>query len=322
MFPIVNAKFLARDVKQLEIHAPRIARKQLPGQFVILRLHEQGERIPLTIAASDPAAGTITIIVQGVGKTTRLLNRLEAGDPILDVVGPLGKPTDIENFGRVAIIGGGVGTAIALPVARALKAAGNHVIAIVGARTADLLILLDEMRQASNELHIMTDDGSAGDQGFVTTRLEAVMKRQPPLDRVVAIGPIPMMAAVSRTTRPAGIPTIVSLNPIMVDGTGMCGGCRVQVDGRAQFACVDGPEFDAHKVDFTILAQRNSMYHDHERASARKLDASPESELAKVRSACRLEAVCAPGPAECERLEKATAQSVSSACAVDARPGE
>ena len=266
MFTIVEAKFLGPNVKQFEIEAPRIARAQRPGQFIILRLHEHGERIPLTIKASDVARGTITIVVQGIGKTTIQLNALQTGDGILDVVGPLGKPSHIENFGTAVVIGGGVGTAIALPTARALREAGNHVISILGARTRDLLILEEEVRAVSDEVFVMTDDGSYGEKGLVTLKLNELIAGRD-VDFVLAIGPIPMMRAVAETTRAPQIPTVVSLNSIMVDGTGMCGGCRVLVGNKSQFACVDGPEFDAHDVDFAVLAQRNAMYRDQEKGS-------------------------------------------------------
>jgi len=264
MFNIRSARFLGPNVKQFEIDAPRIARAQKPGQFVIIRIDDTGERIPLTIKGSDPDRGTITIVVQGVGKTTIQLNALEAGDSILDVVGPLGKPSEVEKFGTVCVIGGGVGTAIALPTARALREAGNHVIAILGARTRELLILEDEVRAASDEVLIMTDDGSYGEKGLVTDKLREIL---PAVDYVLAIGPIPMMRAVANTTREANVRTVVSLNSIMVDGTGMCGGCRVLIGGKSQFACVDGPEFDAHDVDFNVLMQRNAMYREQEKAS-------------------------------------------------------
>jgi len=266
MFTIVEAKFLGSNVKQFEIEAPRIARAQRPGQFIILRLHEHGERIPLTIKASDVRKGTITIVVQGIGKTTIELNALKSGDSILDVVGPLGKPSHIDKFGTAVVIGGGVGTAIALPTARALREAGNHVISILGARTKDLLILEDEVRAVSDEVFIMTDDGSYGEKGLVTLKLNELIANRS-VDFVLAIGPIPMMRAVAETTRDKNIHTVVSLNSIMVDGTGMCGGCRVLVGNKSQFACVDGPEFDAHDVDFGVLAQRNAMYREQEKES-------------------------------------------------------
>jgi len=266
MFMIVEAKFLGPNVKQFEIEAPRIARAQKPGQFIILRLHEHGERIPLTIKASDARKGTITIVVQGIGKTTIELNARNTGDAILDVVGPLGKPSHVDKFGTAVVIGGGVGTAIALPTARALREAGNHVISILGARTKDLLILEDEVRAVSDEVFIMTDDGSYGEKGVVTLKLNELIANRS-VDFVLAIGPIPMMRAVAETTRDKNIHTVVSLNSIMVDGTGMCGGCRVLVGNKSQFACVDGPEFDAHDVDFGVLAQRNAMYREQEKES-------------------------------------------------------
>ncbi|WP_425395633.1 sulfide/dihydroorotate dehydrogenase-like FAD/NAD-binding protein [Aeoliella sp.] len=279
MFAIVEATFLAPDVKRFRIEAPRVARNRQAGQFVIVRVEaEHGERIPLTIADSDPTAGTITIIVQGVGKTTKMLNRLEAGDSIPDVVGPLGEPSDIQNFGTVVVVGGGVGTAIAYPTAVAMKQAGNRVIGIVGARTKELLILEEEMAATTDQLHLMTDDGSYGEQGFVTQKLQQLID-DGGIDHVLAIGPIPMMAAIAEVTRPHGIKTIVSLNPIMVDGTGMCGGCRVTVGGESKFACVDGPEFDAHDVDFKILTQRNKMYRQREQRSLDEFEMTTQPEL-------------------------------------------
>jgi ferredoxin--NADP+ reductase len=263
VFPIVEAAFLGTNVKQFEIAAPRIARKQKPGQFVIIRVHENGERIPLTIKASDPQRGTITLVVQAVGKTTTMMNELGAGDSLLDVVGPLGKQSDIEMYGHCVVIGGGVGTAIALPIAQALHDAGNRVTAILGARTKDLLLLEREVREASDALFVMTDDGSYGDKGLVTHKLLELLA-EGAVDYVLAIGPVPMMRAVAEATRPLGIRTVVSLNSIMVDGTGMCGGCRVIVGNTSKFACVDGPEFDAHKVDFQVLMQRNAMYREQE----------------------------------------------------------
>jgi ferredoxin--NADP+ reductase len=287
MFPIVQTRVLGPGVKQFEIEAPRIAKKQLAGQFVIIRLHPAGERIPLTIKGSDPAKGTITIVVQAIGKTTSLLNELEAGDAILDVVGPLGKPSEVENFGTAVVIGGGVGTAIALPTARALRDAGNRVISILGARTKDLLILEDEVRESSDELFVMTDDGSYGGRGLVTDKLRELIGSQK-VDYVLAIGPVPMMKAVAETTREPKIPTVVSLNSIMVDGTGMCGGCRVIVDGKSAFACVDGPEFDAHQVDFQVMSQRNAMYREYEQQSLERFRNNKEAEIEHVRDACRV----------------------------------
>ena len=272
MFPIVEAAFLAPGVKQFEIAAPRIARKQKPGQFVIVRIDETGERIPLTIKASDAQRGTITIVVQAIGKTTTQLNQMNAGDAILDVVGPLGKPSEIESYGCCVVIGGGVGTAIALPTACALRDAGNRVIAILGARTKDLLLLEDEVRDASDQLFVMTDDGSYGEQGLVTDKLRALLDATS-IDYVLAIGPVPMMRAVANETRGRAIKTVVSLNAIMVDGTGMCGGCRVIVGGESRFACIDGPEFDAHAVDFQVLTQRNAMYREQEQLALARFHA-------------------------------------------------
>jgi ferredoxin--NADP+ reductase len=267
MSKVTRAESLAPGVKRLEIEAPRIARKQQPGQFVIVRVYEEGERIPLTIEKSDPQRGTISIVVQEVGKTTRLLNRLEAGDTLLDVVGPLGQASEIEKFGTVVVMGGGVGTAMAYPTAAALKKAGNFVVCIVGARDKERVILERELRLVSDVLLITTDDGSYGAKGLVTDKLREMIDRGTHIDRVLAIGPIPMMKAVAEVTRPSAIRTIVSLNPIMLDGTGMCGGCRVLVDGKSQFACVDGPEFDAHLVDFSTLQHRNAMYREAEKES-------------------------------------------------------
>ena len=267
MFKILHAQFLAPGIKRFIIDAPRIARKQKPGQFVILRIYEEGERIPVTIENSDPEKGTINIVVQSAGKTTNLLNSLETGDSILDVVGPLGKPSEIAKYGTVVVVGGGVGTAMAYPTAAALKRAGNRVISIVGARNKELVILESEMRGVSDALLLTTDDGSYADKGFVTDKLRQLIENGTRIDLVVAVGPIVMMKAVCEMTRKENIHTVVSLNPIMIDGTGMCGGCRVLIDGKSEFACVDGPEFDGHKVDFSVLVQRNAMYREAEQAS-------------------------------------------------------
>ena len=278
MFKIVHAEFLAPGIKRFVIEAPRIARKQKPGQFVILRIYEEGERIPVTIENSDAERGTISIVVQAAGKTTHLLNSLETGDSILDVVGPLGKPSDIRKYGTVVVIGGGVGTAMAYPTAAALKQAGNRVISIVGARNQELVILEKEMRAVSDALMITTDDGSYADKGFVTDKLRQLIENGTRIDLVIAVGPIVMMKAVSEMTRKENIHTVVSLNPIMIDGTGMCGGCRVLIDGKSEFACVDGPEFDAHKVDFSVLVQRNGMYRDAEQRSLAEYQNSKSAE--------------------------------------------
>ena len=267
MYEIVEARFLAENIKLFEIKALQIARKRLAGQFVIIRLDEQGERIPLTIADSNTEKGTITIIVQGVGKTTKKLNAKIKGDSILDVVGPLGTPSHIKKFGTVVSIGGGVGTAIAYPTAVAMKQAGNYVITINGARSKDLVILEEEMTSVSDEAYVTTDDGSYGYHGFVTQKLQELIDQGKKIDFVLAIGPIPMMSAVAEVTRSYGIKTMVSLNPIMVDGTGMCGGCRATVDNKTVFVCVDGPEFDAHKVDFETLMRRNQTYNIQEKVA-------------------------------------------------------
>ena len=281
MFKILHAQFLAPGIKRFVVEAPRIARKQKPGQFVILRIYEEGERIPVTIENSDRERGTISIVVQAAGKTTHLLNSLETGDTILDVVGPLGKPSDIRKYGTVVVVGGGVGTAMAYPTAAALKHAGNRVISIVGARNQELVILEKEMRAVSDALMITTDDGSYADKGFVTDKLRQLIENGTRIDLVIAVGPIVMMKAVAAMTRKENIHTVVSLNPIMIDGTGMCGGCRVLIDGKSEFACVDGPEFDAHKVDFSVLVQRNTMYRDAEQRSLAEYQDSKSAEAGK-----------------------------------------
>src|SRR6516162_8352920 len=246
MFRIVEGSFLAPDIKRFVIEAPRIARKRQAGQFVIVRVHGHGERIPLTIADGDPRRGTITLIVQGVGKTTKLMNLLGPGDALLDVVGPLGKPSEVKDYGTAVVIGGGVGAAIAYPTAKALHEAGNHVIAILGGRTKDLVLLEPEIRAISDEVHVTTDDGSYGRKGLFIDPLKELITAGRPLGLLLAIGPVRMMQAVAEVTRPHGIPTVVSLNSLLVDGTGMCGGCRIVTTAGARFACVDGPEFDAH----------------------------------------------------------------------------
>jgi len=284
MFPIVEARFLAPEIKLFRVQAPRVARRRLPGQFVIVRLHEHGERIPLTIADSSAADGTVTLIVQGIGKTTKLMNRLEPGDAVLDLAGPLGKPSEVERFGTVAVVGGGVGAAIAWPTAVAFHQAGNRLLTVLGARTRELVILEPELAAVSDRLVVTTDDGSYGRPGLVTGVLAELMAAER-IDRVLAIGPVPMMRAVAELTRPLGVKTIVSLNSIMVDGTGMCGGCRVLVAGSSQFACVDGPEFDAHEVDFTALAQRNAAYREAEQASLAAFLAHPERDLCRIHAA-------------------------------------
>ena len=284
MYRIVEARTVGLNIKQFVIEAPRIARKQKPGQFVILRLHEKGERIPLTIKSSDPAAGTVTIAVQGVGKTTSLLNCLEAGESILDIVGPLGHPSEVRKYGTAVVLAGSVGTAMALPTANALKQAGNHVIFIEGARSKEMVVFEDEVRAASTETYIMTDDGSYGEQGLVTKKLDELLAAGRKIDFVLAVGPVPMMRAVARITGPLRIKTMVSLNSIMVDGTGMCGGCRVLLGDKSKFACVDGPEFDASQVNFEVLMQRNTMYREKECESLKHFELHKQEQLAQIRA--------------------------------------
>ncbi len=284
MYRIIEARDVGFKIRQFTIEAPRIARKQRPGQFVIVRLRERGERIPLTIKSSDPSAGTVTLAVQAVGKTTSLLNCLEAGDCILDIVGPLGHPSAIKRYGTVAVVAGSVGTAMALPTAKALKDADNHVIFIEGARTREMVVFEDEIRAASSETYIMTDDGSYGESGLVTKKLKELLDSGRAINFVLAVGPVPMMRAVAQLTTPLGIQTVVSLNSIMVDGTGMCGGCRVLIGNQSKFACVDGPEFDAAEVNFDVLMQRNAMYRDKECASLKQFEADKAKELAQLRA--------------------------------------
>jgi ferredoxin--NADP+ reductase len=262
---IISKELIADGICRFTIEAPKIARKRKAGNFVIVRAAETSERIPLTIVDSDTEAGTITLIVQSVGKSTHLMNSLYAGDCLADVTGPLGHATPIERVGTVVCIGGGVGTAEVLPIARAERGAGNRVISIIGARSKDLLILDREMGEVSEELFVVTDDGSLGRRGLVTDPLKDLMERRRALDRVYAIGPLVMMRAVADLTRGRAIKTYVSLNPVMIDGTGMCGGCRVTVGGETRFACVDGPEFDGHEVDFDVLISRNRAYQQQER---------------------------------------------------------
>ena len=265
MYPIVFSKQLAPSVKLFHVKAPLIARKCQPGQFVIVRINEDGERIPLTIADFDREKGTITLIFQEVGHSTRQMGELHNGSSLLDVAGPLGQPTNIENFGTVVCIGGGIGVAPVYPIARAYKQAGNKVISIIGARSDELLIMENEMSAVSDEFYITTDDGSKGLKGLVIDPLKELIDKGEKIDIVMAIGPVVMMRGVAEVTRPYGIHTIVSLNPIMVDGTGMCGGCRVSVANKNKFACVDGPEFNAHEVDFNGLMARQRMYQSQER---------------------------------------------------------
>ena len=265
MYEIVKRKELNPTVTLLEIKAPLVAKKAKPGQFIILRVDELGERIPLTIADSNKESGTVTIIFQVVGGTTEKLNHVMEGESILDFVGPLGRATEIEGLKKVAVVGGGVGSAIAYPVAKALHEAGTEVHAIVGFRTKDLVILEDEFRANSSRFVLMSDDGSAGEQGLVTDALRKLIESGEQYDEVITIGPLVMMKFVSLLTKEYGIKTVASMNPVMIDGTGMCGGCRLSVGGTTKFACVDGPEFDAHEIDFDEAMERSLMYRPFER---------------------------------------------------------
>ncbi len=272
MARILKKKILAPGIKEFIVHSSLIAQKALPGQFVVLRISEEGERIPLTIAEASPEDGAVRIIFQEVGKSTKQLALLEEGDEILDFVGPLGKPSEIEFFGNVVGIGGGVGSAVIYPVLKALKKKGNYLIGIIGARTHKLLIMEDEIKPLCDEFYATTDDGSYGRKGFVSDALFDLLKEGKKIERVIAIGPVPMMRAVANLTKSYNIPTIVSLNPIMLDATGMCGVCRVEVGGETKFACVDGPEFDGHKVNFDLLASRLATYQVEERISLERFE--------------------------------------------------
>ena len=264
MYKILKKEVLSPTLKLFEIDAPKVAKKCQAGQFIILRIDEKGERIPLTIADFNREKGTITLIFAEVGKTTQQLGCMEVGDTLIEFVGPLGRPSEIEKYGRVVCIGGGVGVAPVFPITRALKEAGNEVIGIVGARSKELLFWADEMKAQSNEFHVCSDDGTVGEKGFVTDVLKKVIEEKGNIDYIVAIGPLPMMRATAELTRPYGIKTIVSLNSIMVDGTGMCGACRVTVGDETKFACVDGPEFDGHLVDFNEQMRRAQIFKDEE----------------------------------------------------------
>ena len=276
MFRVISKEEIAPKFHRFVVEAPEIARKHKPGQFVMVLPTETGERIPLTIAASDPAAGTITLVVQEVGKTTMGMALMAAGEGFVSVVGPLGTPTHIEKFGTVVCVGGGAGIAPMLPIAGGLRRAGNRVLSILGGRTQELVILRAEMEAVSDEIVYTTDDGSFGRKGLVTHALAALVESHGKPDLVVAIGPAIMMKAVAEMTRPLAIPTLASLNSIMVDGTGMCGACRIAVDGQTKFVCVDGPEFDAHKVDFDLLIKRLRMYLPEEQVAREKLLANHE----------------------------------------------
>ena len=261
MFEVVTNEQIAPSVYQMVVKAPRVAAARQPGQFVMVRSGEGAERIPLTIADADPQAGTITLVVQAVGDGSKQIVAISAGQSIRDVAGPLGEATEIQNWGRAVCVGGGVGTAVLFPLAKGLADAGNEVVTIIGARSEGFLILRDELGEFCDEVLVATEDGSAGVKGFVTAVLGELLEddaRRPEV--VFAVGPVPMMSAIAEQTRPYGIKTIVSLNPIMIDGTGMCGGCRVQIGDEIKFACVDGPEFDAHLVDFKQLMSRQSAY--------------------------------------------------------------
>lgn len=265
MYRILKKQELSPGILEYDIKAPRVAKKALPGQFIVLRVNEEGERVPLTIADFDREKGIVTILFQVVGASTELLASLKEGDSILDFVGPLGQPSELSNhMGTVVFVGGGIGVAPVYPIARAAHELGNKVISILGAKTKDILIFEERMRAISDEVLITTDDGSYGIKGFVTNAIEELIKRGEKIDQVTAIGPGVMMKSVAEATRPYGIKTVVSLNPIMVDGTGMCGGCRVQVGEETKFACVDGPEFDGHLVDFRGLMARGRMYRTQE----------------------------------------------------------
>jgi ferredoxin--NADP+ reductase len=271
MFKIRDKEQLATGIYQMVISAPRVAKKALPGQFIILRIHERGERIPLTIKDSDKEGGTVTIVFQVAGKTTAQLSTLNVGDAIRDLVGPLGNPTELpEGEASVVCIGGGVGTACIYPQVKELSRRGSHVTVITGARTRDLLIMEDELRELASRLIVCTDDGSYGEKGFVSDALKRMLEAGERPDLVIAIGPLMMMRVVADVTRVYDVHTIVSLNPIMVDGTGMCGGCRVTVGGEVKFTCVDGPEFDAHLVDFDELFMRQRYYLDEEKLASEK----------------------------------------------------
>ena len=270
MYKILKREDLTPNIHLYKFQAPEVARKARPGQFIVVRIDERGERIPLTVADWDEKEGSVTVVCMEVGTTTRRLATLGTGDAIMDFVGPLGNPTEIEKFGTVCCVSGGFAVAVVMPIARALKQVGNKVISILGARNKDLLFWEDELRNVSDELIVTTDDGSYGRKGLVTEPLKEILEGKSKVDRVIAIGPSIMMKFSALTTKPFGVKTIVSLNPIMVDGTGMCGGCRVTVSGETKFACVDGPEFDAHQVNFRELMNRLQTYKDEETAAAAK----------------------------------------------------
>jgi len=270
MFEVIEKKVLSPQVSLLKFKAPQIAKTRKAGQFIIFQIDETGERIPLTIADSDPDEGTVTLICQGVGKSTLKFNSLEKGESIMSLVGPLGKPSHIEKFGTTVCVGGGLGIAVVYPLAKALKEAGNRVLSIMGFRSKELMFMEDELKKISDELYITTDDGSYVRQGLVTDVLKELIEKGEKIDSVFAVGPVPMMRAVCELTRNHKINTVVSLNPVMVDGTGMCGACRVTIGGATKFVCVDGPEFDGHQIDFAELAKRQNFYRTEEKISLDK----------------------------------------------------
>lgn len=267
---IVHKALLAPSIHMFVVDAAKIARKARPGQFVVVRLDEKGERIPLTIADTDILMGHVILVVQEVGKTTIHMGAMREGDRLLDLVGPLGRPTEIDYFGKVVLVGGGIGVAPLFPIVEGMNEAGNYVVSIIGARNKDLLFWEDAIREISDEVYVTTDDGSYGLKGFVTDMLREVISLDPKIARIVAIGPVPMMKAVSELTRGPAIKTIVSLNPIMVDATGMCGGCRVTVGGKTRFVCVEGPDFDGHLVDFDELMRRQKTYVEEEKIASER----------------------------------------------------
>ncbi|MEW6573514.1 MAG: sulfide/dihydroorotate dehydrogenase-like FAD/NAD-binding protein [Bacillota bacterium] len=278
MNEILKKRVLAPAIKLMEIRNPLIAGKAKPGQFIILRVHEKGERIPLTISDFDAEKGTVTIIFQEIGKTTTLLGLLDEGERILDLVGPLGKPTDLADLKRVVVIGGGLGTALIFSQVKEMYNNGTKVDVIIGARSADLIILEEEIKPYCENVFIATDDGSKGHKGFVTDLLKKLLDEGNKYDRAIAVGPLIMMKVVSNLTKQYGLPTVVSMNPIMIDGTGMCGGCRLTVGGETRFACVDGPEFDGHLVDFDEVIKRTGMYREQEKIAMDLLQATLRGE--------------------------------------------
>ncbi|TVQ34172.1 MAG: sulfide/dihydroorotate dehydrogenase-like FAD/NAD-binding protein [Geminicoccaceae bacterium] len=272
MFEIVETRQLTPVTKLFEVRAPLVAKAARPGQFVILRVHGRGERIPVTITDAEPAAGTVTVVIQEVGATSKMANALQTGDGFHDLAGPLGEAATLRSSGHVVCVGGGFGAAAILSILKGLQPMATRTSAIVGARTAELVILEDRLRAVADAVHVCTDDGTKGFKGFVTDRLEQLITSGEAIDEIVAIGPMMMMRAVARTTAPYGIPTLVSLDPIMIDGTGMCGACRVTVNGETKFACIDGPLFDASEIDFDELVRRNKTYRDEEGAALERYD--------------------------------------------------